>query len=342
MVLIAHDEMTAQANNGKGKSWVLEGEHPLKKKGVGQGIHQSDVICSTVGWLPEASQTLEYGKNYDGYWTGELFVKQVCHQFPFYDKHCVSLQPQLVKEIISAFEQAHGPGYQALIMVDNSQGHAAYVVDALLTQRMNLWPGGKQAWLRNGWYIHDGEKVIQPMTFPSDHPDFPDQPKGMKQVLVECGLWIHKLQMLCPASEKCVHDATSCCATRILDLQLDFKEQCSLVQEVIAQAGHLCIFLPKFHCELNFIEFFWGAVKKYLRDYCDYTFNTLQANMPIVLASVELSTIRKWEHRMVQWMEAYKSGLGAKDAQVRVKVFSSKMYKSHRRVPETLAWQFDA
>ena len=31
----------------------------------------------------------------------------------------------------------------------------------------------------------------------------------------------------------------------------------SLVQEVIEAAGHICIFLPKFHCELNFIEFFW-------------------------------------------------------------------------------------
>jgi hypothetical protein len=27
-----------------------------------------------VGWLEEE---LEYGKKYDGYWTGELFVKQV-------------------------------------------------------------------------------------------------------------------------------------------------------------------------------------------------------------------------------------------------------------------------
>jgi hypothetical protein len=77
LVLVAHDEMTAQANDGQKKSWVSNGEHALKKKGVGRGIHQSDVICSTVGWLPEASQTLEYGKNYDGYWTGELFVKQV-------------------------------------------------------------------------------------------------------------------------------------------------------------------------------------------------------------------------------------------------------------------------
>jgi len=37
---------------------------------------QSEVICSTVGHLTEAGQTLEYGKNYEGYWTGELFVKQ--------------------------------------------------------------------------------------------------------------------------------------------------------------------------------------------------------------------------------------------------------------------------
>lgn len=77
LVLVAHDEITAQANDGKKKSWVYEGEQPLRKKGVGRGIHQSDVICSTVGWLKEASQTLEYSKNYEGYWTGELFVKQV-------------------------------------------------------------------------------------------------------------------------------------------------------------------------------------------------------------------------------------------------------------------------
>jgi hypothetical protein len=31
----------------------------------------------TYGWLKGASVTMEYGKNYEGYWTGELFVKQV-------------------------------------------------------------------------------------------------------------------------------------------------------------------------------------------------------------------------------------------------------------------------
>jgi len=76
LVLCAHDESTVQANDGMKSSWVLEGEQPIRKKGAGRGIHQSDVICSTVGWLEEASQSLEYGKNYEGYWNGELFVKQ--------------------------------------------------------------------------------------------------------------------------------------------------------------------------------------------------------------------------------------------------------------------------
>jgi transposase len=77
LVLCAHDEMTVQAHDGRKKSWVMDNEHALKKKGIGRGMHHLEVICSTVGWLKEAGQDLEYGKNYDGYWTGELFVKQV-------------------------------------------------------------------------------------------------------------------------------------------------------------------------------------------------------------------------------------------------------------------------
>ncbi|KAG2090883.1 hypothetical protein BD769DRAFT_1371405, partial [Suillus cothurnatus] len=48
-----------------------------------------------------------------------------------------------------------------------------------------------------------------------------------------------------------------------------------------------------------------------------------------------------WQHRMFQWMEAYRSGLTTRDAQLQVKQFSSACYKSHRRVPETVARVFD-
>lgn len=58
-VLCSHDESTSQANDSSEKSWVLGDKHHLHKKGVGQGLHQSDVICSPVGWLADVSQTLE-------------------------------------------------------------------------------------------------------------------------------------------------------------------------------------------------------------------------------------------------------------------------------------------
>ncbi|OAX34548.1 hypothetical protein K503DRAFT_747250 [Rhizopogon vinicolor AM-OR11-026] len=111
----------------------------------------------------------------------------------------------------------------------------------------------------------------------------------------------------------------------------------SIVAEIIENTGHLCIFLPKFHCELNFVEYFWGKVKKYFRDNCDGTFNTLKTNTPLAMQSVQLSTIRLWEHRMHHWMEVYRTGLNTKDAQFRVRQFSSTKYKSYRRVPEMLA-----
>jgi hypothetical protein len=129
---------------------------------------------------------------------------------------------------------------------------------------MNFNPAGAQSRLRDGWFINaSGQRVSQPMIFPANHPKHPNMPKGMKAVLIERGLFRAGLKMECK-KPKCEPDATDCCATRILSLQADFQEQKSLVQEVIEDAGHLCIFLPKFHCELNFIEFFWGAIKKYL------------------------------------------------------------------------------
>ena len=77
LVLMPQDKMTSQANDIMPKMWVYMQQYKLQKKGPGQGLHQSDMIESVTGWLKNASQTLEYGKNYDGYWTGKLFIKQV-------------------------------------------------------------------------------------------------------------------------------------------------------------------------------------------------------------------------------------------------------------------------
>ena len=77
LIFMPQDEMTSQANDISKKTWVFENQYQLCKNGPGQGLHQSDTITLTVGWLKQGSQTLEYGKNYNRYWNGELFVKQV-------------------------------------------------------------------------------------------------------------------------------------------------------------------------------------------------------------------------------------------------------------------------
>ena len=73
----------------------------------------------------------------------------------------------------------------------------------------------------------------------------------------------------------------------------------------------------------------------------DYTFETLKTNLPKALGSVQLSTIRKWEHQMIWWMEAYRDGKSAKDAQFDVKKYGSRKYTSHRKASETVARRFD-
>ena len=54
---------------------------------------------------------------------------------------------------------------------------------------------------------------------------------------------------------------TDCCMQQLLSLQDDFKNEKPLLQLIIEGAGHICLFLPKFHCELNPIELVWGQAK---------------------------------------------------------------------------------
>src|ERR1700728_1721747 len=93
----------------------------------------------------------------------------------------------------------------------------------------------------------------------------PSTSKRDQVVLTECGLWPKKgLHLEC--KPKCASGSwpADCCARNLLQSQPDFQEQKSRVQEIIEEAGHLCIFLLEYHCELNFIEYFWAAVKRYL------------------------------------------------------------------------------
>ncbi len=84
----------------------------------------------------------------------------------------------------------------------------------------------------------------------------------MEQIIRECGLWPEEgLAAECKGF-KCVLGKIDCCCRRVLFEQPDFKAHKSWLEEHITNCGHMCDFYPKYHCELNFIEQYWGAAKK--------------------------------------------------------------------------------
>ncbi|KIK54344.1 hypothetical protein GYMLUDRAFT_63279 [Collybiopsis luxurians FD-317 M1] len=120
-------------------------------------------------------------------WTGKLFAKQVTVQ-PFILLNHILISIQLQEKFFKAFAEAHRPGHIAVLLVDNSQGHSSYAPDAPCAGAMNLKPGGKQARMCAGWFMKDGQKVIQSMIYGPDHEMYANQAKGMKAVLQEQGL----------------------------------------------------------------------------------------------------------------------------------------------------------
>lgn len=58
----------------------------------------------------------------------------------------------------------------------------------------------------------------------------------------------------------------------------------------------------------------------------------LPENLLKALQSMMVGTIRRWEHRIWCWLDAYDGGMGAREAQLQVQSFSLQKYKSHQWV----------
>jgi hypothetical protein len=76
--------------------------------------------------------------------------------------------------------------------------------------------------------------------------------KGLKQVLEECRFEVCEIIVKC--SPVCPFENNDCYMAHLLSKQDDFQLQVSLLEQKIVTKGHMCTFLPKFHCELNLIE----------------------------------------------------------------------------------------
>lgn len=121
-----------------------------------------------------------------------------------------------------------------------------------------------------------------------------------------------------------------------MSIQDDFKNQKSALEETVTSAGHIFELYPKYHCECNWIERYWGAAKKEARRECDYSFKSLDKNINAFLDSVcpageTPSKIRRYFHKSFSYIEAYSQDKNADEAFAIVQKFS-KIHKSHRKL----------
>ena len=211
------------------------------KKGRGRIIHVSDFVEEENGRLvirnecgdiiKDARRIIYPGANGDPWWDHIQLLTQV-------------------DSAIDIFEEAH-PDCVALFIFDQSSAHASLGPDALRAFDMNKSNGGKQ---------RKQKDTIIPMSNPT--PDCRGklqkmttergEAKGLQQTLEERGFDVQGMKAKC--SPVCPIENNNCCMARLLSKQDDFRNQESLLEQKIKARGHLCIFLPKFHCELNPIE----------------------------------------------------------------------------------------
>ena len=87
----------------------------------------------------------------------------------------------------------------------------------------------------------------------------------MEQIIHKHKLWPEGGLLVECAGPKRPEGPANCCCRHLLFSQPDFISQKPMLQEHIESRGHLCDFYPKYHCELNFIEQYWGAAKLHFR-----------------------------------------------------------------------------
>jgi len=220
---------------------VQDGEQKIMRKGRGRLIHVSDfieeengrlIVCNEEGDIVKDARHIIYpGVGGDAWWDQDQLLTQV-------DK------------AIAIFEEVH-PGCVALFVFDQSSAHASLGPDALRAFDMNKSNGGSQRKQKD-------TVILMTNMCPEFHGKAQKlvtetgQAKGLQQTLEECGFNVRGMHAKC--SPVCPFENENCCMACLLSKQDNFRFQDSLLEHKIKNRGHHCIFLPKFHCELNLIK----------------------------------------------------------------------------------------
>ena len=187
-----------------------------------------------------------------------------------------------------------------IFIFDNAPSHCKKPDDCLNPDKMNISDGGKQPFMRDT--VWNG--CVQKMTLDDGRQ------KGMEERGV---------------------DTTGMRAAEMREELRDFEDfSCDgvpIVEEMVTERGHMCLFIPRFHCELNPIERCWCHAKRYTRAHANGSIIRLRKIVPEGLATVSADLISRFFITCKDYEEAYREGHTCNTVDERVKC-----YKSHRRV----------
>ncbi|KIL55567.1 hypothetical protein M378DRAFT_188659 [Amanita muscaria Koide BX008] len=336
-----HDESIFYAHDRRKKGCHYAPAKPYAK-GEGASLMVADFVSADFGWLrspdgtKDARRVMRPGKNRDGYFTSEDIEKQA----------------QEAMDVLAEFY----PNYDHYFIYDNAPSHLKRPDGSITARTMpkfTLKPG-------TNWGIevlkHDGagnlvrnadgsfakEKIqmsdtvlldgtVQSLYYPAGH-ERAGVFKGMAVILEERGYTnAHKLRAECK-SFKCAPPALDCCCRRLLFNQPDFMNVNTILEAACNARGFKVMFLPKFHCELNFIEQCWGYAKRLYRLNPESSREDhLKRNALAALDAIPLESMRRFANRSRRFIDAYDKGLNGQQA-----AWAARKYRGHRVLPETL------
>lgn len=300
-----HDESTFYANDRRRSRWVHKSETAVPyAKGEGASLMVADFVSADYGWLcspdkaEEARILFQAGKNRDGYFTNDDIIQQTEKAMDILKKYYPDDDHVLVfdnatthlkraDDALSARKMPKGPSkpqtnFGVEVRVIGADGKPVYGPDGkLLKQKIRIGKGT----------FNDQEHDFY---HPDNHPTHPGLFKGMATILEERGFTgVQQKRAECPKFA-CLPNATDCCCRRILYNQPDFVNIESVLETVCKAQGFRVLFLPKFHCELNFIEQCWGYAKRCYRLYpASSKEEDLKRNLLSALESVHVTNMRR-------------------------------------------------
>ncbi|OAD71700.1 hypothetical protein PHYBLDRAFT_170360 [Phycomyces blakesleeanus NRRL 1555(-)] len=234
-----------------------------------------------------------------------------------------------------------GPGMslmircKAVFSFDQSTNHKAYGQNALISSKMNLndkeIEDDDPCSLRDTVFVRNGVEEVQSMYYEKDEwfakksgqwvQNKVKYVKGVRHILEERGLWLEKdpynpiKKWRLDCKSKDASEDSKCCAHHFLASQPDFMSQKTALHEAVEDSGHIFELYPKFHCECNWIERYWGAAKREARLQCDYTYKSLDKNIHTFLDHAgKLPNIRRYYNRSWRYIEAYSQEMNVKEA----------------------------